>query len=423
MPPAATEHVDSNQTSNTSVVSVSLNSLFELSGLLQSLQTSGVQVNKIESRKSEREGHDVLISIEHNGKVDEAVQSLGPKCSIISTGLSSIPWFPKKIRDLDSFTSKVLEYGEELSADHPGFTDAVYRKRREGIVQIARTYKHGDKIPTVEYTKEEIETWGVVFRQLTKFYPTHACAEHCRVFPLLVKHCGFREDNIPQLEDISSFLKETTGFSLRPVTGLLTSRDFLNGLAFRVFHSTQYIRHHSKPLYTPEPDICHELLGHVPLFADPDFADFSQEIGLLSLGASDEDIEKLATIYWFTVEFGLCKQGNEVKAFGAGLLSSFGELEYCLSDKPEKRPFDPFVACNQKYPITEYQPVYFVAESFKDAKNKVIDFAASLKRPFSIRYVPLTQSVEILDTPQKIQSLAHSIKSELQVLCDSIPKI
>jgi len=120
----------------------------------------------------------------------------------------------------------------------------------------------------------------------------------------------------------------------------LTQREFLNGLAFKIFHSTQYIRHHSAPLYTPEPDIVHELMGHAPMFAHHDFSDFSQEIGLASLGASEQDIKRLASIYWFTIEFGMCKEGDQLKAYGAGILSSMGELEYCVTDEPKHFPFD-----------------------------------------------------------------------------------
>ena len=161
---------------------------------------------------------------------------------------------------------------------------------------IILSFFSGQEIPRIEYTDEEISTWRAVFERLMALYPSHSCKEHQFIFPLLVQNCGYGSDKIPQLQDISNFLKKCTGFTLRPVMGLLSSRDFLNGLAFRVFHSTQYIRHSSKPFYTPEPDICHELLGHVPLFADPDFAAFSQEIGLCSLGASDDDIKKLATV-------------------------------------------------------------------------------------------------------------------------------
>ncbi len=195
------------------------------------------------------------------------------------------------------------------------------------------------------------------------------------------------------------------------MAGLLSPRDFLAGLAFRVFHSTQYIRHSSCPEYTPEPDICHELLGHVPLFADHDFADFSQEIGLASLGASDEFIKKLSTCYWFTVEFGLCKQKGELKAFGAGLLSSFGELSYCLTGEPEHRSFEPEKTCLQEYPITSFQPVYYIADSFKDAKDKMSAFTMTIPKPFSIKYNPYTQSIDTINQQFQIVQIVRDLKS------------
>ncbi|XP_061662605.1 phenylalanine-4-hydroxylase [Syngnathoides biaculeatus] len=404
-----------------------------LARALRLFEEKGINLTHIESRPSRvsKEQYEFFISVDSSCSqaLDDVIDSLRTQISGQVHELSrnkqkdTVPWFPNDIQDLDRFANQILSYGSELDADHPGFTDPVYRARRKDFADIAYNYRHGQPIPRVEYTEEEKATWGTVFKELKTLYPTHGCREHNRVFPLLEKYCGYRQDNIPQLEDVSRFLQSCTGFRLRPVAGLLSSRDFLAGLAFRVFHSTQYIRHGSKPTYTPEPDICHELLGHVPLFADSSFAQFSQEIGLASLGAPDEYIEKLATVYWFTVEFGLCKQGSETKAFGAGLLSSFGELQYCLTDKPKLLPFDPEKTCVQKYPITEYQPVYFVAESFEDAKDRVRKFAGTIPRPFTVRYNPYTQSVEVLDNTQQLSNLANSIKSEMGKLCEALQKL
>ncbi|KAK7792826.1 hypothetical protein R5R35_006003 [Gryllus longicercus] len=399
---------------------------------LKMFEEHSVNLLHIESRSSSRlpNRYEFMVECAPNGNLGAAVENLQKNSSyfkIISRNhkdnRGTVPWFPRRIRDLDKFANQILSYGAELDSDHPGFTDPVYRARRKYFADIAYNYKHGEPLPHVDYTEEEIGTWGHVFRELTKLYPTHACREYNHVFPLLIENCGFREDNIPQLEDVSNFLRDSTGFSLRPVAGLLSSRDFLAGLAFRVFHCTQYIRHSKSPLYTPEPDVCHELMGHVPLFADPAFAQFSQEIGMASLGAPDDYIEKLATCFWFTAEYGLCKQDGQLKAYGAGLLSSFGELQYCLSDKPELRPFEPAKTALQKYPITEYQPVYFVAESFENAKEKMIKYAQTIPRPFGVRYNAYTQSIEILDSKPQIENLVDGIHHEMQILLNALKKL
>ncbi|XP_051004556.1 tryptophan 5-hydroxylase 1 [Acomys russatus] len=412
----------------------------ELGGLIKALkifQESHVNLLHIESRKSKRRNSEFEIFVDcdvSREQLSDVFPLLKSHTTVLSVDspdqlalkqdvMETVPWFPKKISDLDFCANRVLMYGSELDADHPGFKDNVYRRRRKYFAELAMNYKHGDSIPKIEFTEEEIKTWGTIFRELNKLYPTHACREYLRNLPLLSKHCGYREDNIPQLEDVSNFLKECTGFSIRPVAGYLSPRDFLSGLAFRVFHCTQYVRHSSDPLYTPEPDTCHELLGHVPLLAEPSFAQFSQEIGLASLGASEETVQKLATCYFFTVEFGLCKQDGQLRVFGAGLLSSISELKHALSGHAKVKPFDPEVACKQECLITSFQDVYFVSESFEEAKEKMREFTKTVKRPFGVKHNPYTQSIQVLRDAESITGAVNELRYDLDVVSDALARV
>eukprot|EP00429_Kryptoperidinium_foliaceum_P086660 CAMPEP_0176187330 /NCGR_PEP_ID=MMETSP0121_2-20121125/2337_1 /TAXON_ID=160619 /ORGANISM="Kryptoperidinium foliaceum, Strain CCMP 1326" /LENGTH=475 /DNA_ID=CAMNT_0017525857 /DNA_START=209 /DNA_END=1636 /DNA_ORIENTATION=- len=335
--------------------------------------------------------------------VRKLFQDLGPlTAKLLVLDEKDVHWFPRHISELDSIAHRTLDAGVDLESDHPGFHDQVYRARRAELANNALQHSWDKPIPYIEYTKEEIETWGAVWDRMEDLWKRYACKEFLHSMSLFKENCGYSRENIPQQRDISEFLRKRTNFQMRPVAGLLSSRDFLNGLAFRVFFSTQYIRHHSQPLYTPEPDICHELLGHAPMFADRDFADFSQEIGLASLGASDEDVDKLAHCYWHSVEFGLCREGGQNKAYGAGLLSSFGELEYaCGADHPgadqppELKDWDPQVAAHQAFPITKYQPVYFLASSLGDAKQRMREYCEGLQRPFFALHNAQTNTIHI----------------------------
>ncbi|KAM9408331.1 tryptophan 5-hydroxylase 1-like [Pholidichthys leucotaenia] len=412
----------------------------EVRGLVEALrlfQEKHIDLVHIESRKSRRRNSDFEIFVDcdsEHEQLKELTQLLRRHTEILEIcpgdgsaasrhEVSGLPWFPRKISDLDLCGNRVLMYGSDLDADHPGFKDIVYRKRRKYFTDLALSYKHGNSIPRVDYTAEEVRTWGVVFRELNKLYPSHACREYLKNLPLLTKYCNYSEINIPQLEDVSHFLKERSGFIIRPVAGYLSPRDFLAGLAFRVFHCTQYVRHSSEPLYTPEPDTCHELLGHVPLLAEPSFAQFSQEIGLASLGASDDEVQKLATCYFFTVEFGLCKQEGRMRAYGAGLLSSVSELKHALSGGATVLPFEPSVTCRQECMITTFQQVYYMAESFEEAKTRMREFAKTLRRPFTIRYDPYTQSVDVLEDTGNINSLVKDIRHELDMVEDALNRL
>ena len=370
-----------------------------LEAALKPFGRHGVSLTHIESRPRRAQTFDFYVDCDGE-RGDDAMEAVVAELRDAAVGVvvldhKDVPWFPRHPAELDRIANNTLEAGDALHADHPGFADDVYRGRRAMVDRLARAYRHGGEFPVVAYTDAENATWGEVYERLAALRRQHACLEYRRAWADLKRQCGYSGDRIPQGRDVSAFLESRTGFRLRPVAGLLSPRDFLNGLAFRVFFSTQYIRHASKPFYTPEPDVCHELIGHAPMFADPAFADLSQEIGLASLGASDDDIERLARCYWHSVEFGLVREEGGRKAYGAGLLSSFGELEHaCAAESPATfQDWDPGMAAKRSYPVTEYQPLYFVAESLPDAKARMRAFCESLPRPFYARYNPATESI------------------------------
>ncbi|XP_062510836.1 tryptophan 5-hydroxylase 1-like [Corticium candelabrum] len=341
------------------------------------------------------------------------------------TSTNTVPWFPRRASDLDLMMSEIYDFTTDPDAAKlPEFQDDAYQKRRKFISEQASKYRHGQPIIPIDYNEEETQTWRTVFREVTKLYPTHACRQHNKAFNLMKSSCGYSEDKIPDLEGASKFLQERTGFRLRPVAGQLTPRDFLSTLAFRVFCCTQYIRHSSNPLYTPEPDVCHEILGHVPMLSDPAFAEFTQEIGLACLGAPDEFIEKLSTLYWFTIEFGICKEAGEMKAYGAGLLSSFGEMKHAIeSSEVQRFPFHPPTITEQKYSLVGYQNTYFYPESFEDAVKRVRQYVASIPKPFHCRYNPYTEGLEVMSNREGVTRSLCEIETELERLKKLVGKL
>lgn len=267
--------------------------------------------------------------------------------------------------DLPAFTDMPFEDIEELHLDHPGANDEEYRKRRDHIARLSKRFRETGVITDVEYTDEEQEIWRHVAERLEELHEKHASPFYLRA----KRDLGISNERIPQLSEMNRRLKELTNFRLAPIEGLVDTRAFLSWLSWRTMLSTQYIRHHSRPDYTPEPDIVHEAIGHIPMFTNPNFADYSQFIGHGARIADDRQLEELGRLYWFTVEFGLVEHEGEIKAYGAGLLSSFGELEHAFSDEVERREFDLDEVINHEYTYSDMQPVLYVIPSYAELKE------------------------------------------------------
>ena len=246
-----------------------------------------------------------------------------------------------------------------LDRDHPGFRDPAYRSRREEIARIALDYQGGE-IPHAPYADAEHAVWREVWEALDPLHQRWAP----RGFLILHQRLQLDRLRIPQLAEVNPRLETVTGFRMLPVAGLIHARTFLSYLADGVFLATQYVRHHSAPLYTPEPDVIHELVGHAASFTHPMIAALNRSFGRAARAASEREIALLERAYWWTMEFGALVEEGEVKAFGAGLLSSVGEIGR-FAHEAELQAFDVERMARTDYDPTDYQPIVFLAPSWE----------------------------------------------------------
>ena len=267
----------------------------------------------------------------------------------------------------------------ELEPGHPGLGDEAYIARREELFALCRRHRL-ERLgpPLIAYTDEERRIWRDVSPQLDALHAAHAS----RIYLEAKRELGISKDDIPQLRHLSTHLERLSGMHLVPAEGPIPYRTFYSYIAERGFPVTQFIRHGSKPEFTPEPDMIHDCLGHVPPLVNHDYAELLTLIGKAAVSVSSGDeVLALKRLSWFSIEFGLIDEDGRTKIFGAGILSSLGEIPFSLSPNVERRPFVTDEVIATDYDPSRMQELLFVIPSFGFLRQEV----EGLVRRFGVR--------------------------------------
>ncbi|MBT8039526.1 MAG: phenylalanine 4-monooxygenase [Gammaproteobacteria bacterium] len=225
------------------------------------------------------------------------------------------------------------------------------------------TSKQPDENGYIPYSVEENAIW----RDLMERQIPMLNGRSCRPWIDALDEMNFPKNRVPQLQEVSEVLQKHTGWSVAPVPALIGFTEFFGLLASRRFPVATFIRRREDFDYLQEPDIFHEVFGHTPPLTDSRYAAFVEAYGKAGLAADPKDHSMLARLFWFTGEFGLVNTDEGIRAYGAGIMSSPGELTYATeSDQPQRKPFDPIEALRTPYRIDIMQPIYYVIDSFDD---------------------------------------------------------
>ncbi len=257
----------------------------------------------------------------------------------------------------------------ELESGHPGLGDAGYVQRRRDLFALCRRHRLNRLgPPLIDYTDEETRVWRDVSPKLAELHEKYAS----RIYLEAKRSLGISQTEIPQLRHLSESLQATTRMHLVPAEGPLPYRTFYSYIAERGFPVTQFLRHGSHPEFTPEPDMVHDCLGHVPPLMNSDYAELLTLIGkAASLTTHPEQVLALKCFSWFSIEFGLIEEQGTIKVFGAGILSSTGEIPFSLSADVKHRPFVTDEVIATDYDPSRMQDLLFVIPSFGFLRREI----------------------------------------------------
>ncbi|MGW2952701.1 phenylalanine 4-monooxygenase [Streptomyces eurythermus] len=259
------------------------------------------------------------------------------------------------------------------AGEHPGLSDPDYLLRRGEIASRARGHRVGDPSPPVDYTEDEERTWRTVHRALWSAQGQHAC----RAALDAREHAPIPADHIPQHAEVGARLRRLTGFDFTLAGGVVENKRFLGSMADGYFHAVQFVRHPAVPLFTPEPDVVHDVFGHGIHLASPAFARIYRLIGKAAMRVQRADVlQMISDVYWFTLEYGVLDEGGTPKAYGAALLSSYGEIGRLRA--ADVRPLDIDAMLATPYDIRGYQPVLFSARTLDEVTDILAGFLEDL---------------------------------------------
>jgi phenylalanine-4-hydroxylase len=264
----------------------------------------------------------------------------------------------------------------ELEPGHPGLGDEAYVARRNDLFGVCRSARLANEPPPlIDYTAEEQRIWREVTPKLDELHVKYASEIYLRA----KRELEISELELPQLRNLSAYLQDANGMHLVPAEGPIPYRTFYRYIAQRGFPCTQFIRHGSKPEFTPEPDMIHDCLGHVPPLLNPDYARLLTLIGRAAVEvATGDQVLALKRLSWFSIEFGLIQEGAGTKVFGAGILSSIGEIPNALFSKDvERRPFVTREVIETDYDASRMQDLLFVLPSLPFLRHEVEELVTS----------------------------------------------